>query len=84
MSDSNPVKSWISATVYSVIVDVRGGYMATYSLDSAYDASAVANYYTRAGFDVITDLWGIDVRNAMLSPGMHNLISRSAPTFLKC
>lgn len=55
---------------YNVFVDHPGwgSNLATYNLERAYDASAVANHAVDLGFHVETDLWGDVVEDAMVSP----------------
>ena len=55
---------------YHVFVDdrVSRDNVAALCVDSAYDASAVANLMDDRGFRVFTDLHGETVRDAMVSP----------------
>lgn len=56
--------------MYNVYVDhpVSGLNVAVFSEARAYDASALANHFTDAGYRVFTDLWADVVPDAMVSP----------------
>lgn len=57
---------------YNVFIDhgVTGVNIETFNVDNAYDASALANAFTDAGYCVATDLWSNLVNDAMISPAV--------------
>lgn len=57
---------------YNVFIDhgVTGQNIETFSVESAYDASALANAFDGAGYSVCTDLWNDTVWDAMISPAV--------------
>ncbi|MET9425616.1 hypothetical protein ABZY06_33765 [Streptomyces sp. NPDC006540] len=59
--------------MFNVFVDHNHANVATFSVPSAYDASALANHYVDAGYTVFTDLWGEMVPDAMMAPGIAAL-----------
>lgn len=58
--------------MYNVFVSdpVTGRSVTVLSERRVYDASALANHFTDAGYHVETDLWGDVVPNAMVSPSV--------------
>lgn len=57
---------------YNVFIDspVNGANIDYFAMDSAYEASALANIFTDAGYPVETDLWSDTVADAMVSPAL--------------
>jgi hypothetical protein len=57
---------------FNVFVDhpVTGDSVEVFNTYRAYDASALANAFTDAGYRVATDLWGATVADAMVSPAV--------------
>jgi hypothetical protein len=57
---------------FNVFVDnpVTGDNIETFNTARAYDASALANAFTDAGYSVATDLWHALVDDAMPSPAV--------------
>lgn len=64
---------------YNVFVDAAGRNVATFGMPRAYDASAIANHYADAGYQVFTDLWGSTVADAMMSPEVAALADMTLP-----
>lgn len=57
---------------YNVFIDngVTGQNIETFHTDSAYEASALANAFDGAGYEIDTDLWSDTVWDAMISPAV--------------
>lgn len=55
---------------YNVFIDdvTTGKSVEAFNVASPYDASALANAFTDAGYRVETDLWSATVPDAMISP----------------
>lgn len=60
---------------FNVFVDhpVTGDSVEVFNTYRAYDASALANAFTDAGYRVATDLWCATVADAMVSPAVWEL-----------
>ncbi|QES45178.1 hypothetical protein DEJ49_33085 [Streptomyces venezuelae] len=63
--------------MFNVFIDhpVTGANVEIISLEKAYEASAVANFCTDAGYRVDADLWTETDQYAMVSPALYERLN---------